>query len=176
MKKLMTLLLASVLMLAGCSLIKDAAEVTITTDLTSVIPVVVTGTKSVDAQATAIAFTKSQDLKLEDNVDIEPYLEKIREINMKSLVVTVTGLTAGQVISTVSLDVTGVGTICTQTNITSTTNSFTPMISSAMLEQVGAKLKSDKKITITVHGEASGLMTFAASLVFDTDIVAGALD
>jgi len=176
MKKIMTLLLASVLMLAGCSLIKDAAEVTISTDLTSVIPVVVTGAKSVDAQATAITFSKSQDLKLADNADIEPYLEKIREINLKSLVVTVTGLTAGQAITTVSLDVTGVGTICTQTNITSTTNSFTPMISSAILEQVGAKLKSDKKITITVHGEASGLMTFAASLVFDTDIVAGALD
>jgi hypothetical protein len=50
------------------------------------------------------------------------------------------------------------------------------VISSAILEQVGAKLKSDKKITITVHGDASGPMTFAASLVFDTDIVAGALD
>src|SRR5512133_2073341 len=99
MKKIMTLLLASALMMTGCSLIKDAAEVTISTDLTSVIPVVVTVTKSVDAQATAIAFTKSQDLKLEDNADIEPYLEKIREINMNSLVVTVTGLTAGQVIS-----------------------------------------------------------------------------
>ncbi len=176
MKKLMTLLIASALTLAGCSLIKDAAEVTITTDLTTVIPVVVTSKKSVDVQAVGVGFSQSQDLELAENEDIEPYLEKIREINIKSLVVTVSGLTAGQFISTISLDVTGVGNICTQTNITSTANSFTPVISSAILEQVGAKLKSDKKITITVHGDASGPMAFAASLVFDTDIVAGALD
>ena len=174
MKKLMTLLLASALMLAGCSLIKDAAEVTITTDLTTTIPVVVTGAKSVGA--TSLAFSQSQDLKLADNADIEPYLEKIREINMKSLVVTVNGLVAGQAINSIALDVTGVGNICTQTNITSTGNVFTPVITTAVLEQVGAKLKSDKKITITVHGDASGPMTFAVSLVFDTDIVAGALD
>lgn len=176
MKKTMTLLLASVLMLAGCSLIKDAAEVTITTDLTTTIPVVATGTKSVDVQAAAATFSQSQDLKLADNADIEPYLEKIREINMKSLVVTVNGLTAGQTINSIALDVTGVGNICTQTNITSAGNSFTPVIAAATLEQVGAKLKSDKKITITVHGNTSGPMTFAVSLVFDTDIVAGALD
>jgi len=170
----MTLLIASALTLAGCSLIKDAAEVTITTDLTTVIPVVVTGTKSVNAPA--VAFSQSQDLELADNTEIEPYLEKIREIDLKSLVVTVNGLTSGQTINTISLDVTGVGTICTQTNITSTTNSFTPEITSVILGQVGAKLKSDKKITITVHGDVSGPMTFAVSLVFDTDIVAGALD
>lgn len=172
----MTLLLASVLMLAGCSLIKDAAEVTITTDLTTIIPVVVSVTKSVDAQEVGASFSQAQDLKLEDNVDIEPYLEKIREINMKSLVVTVNGLTSGQFISSISLDVTGVGTVCTQTNITSTANSFTPVIASGVLEQVGAKLKSDKKITITVHGDTSGPMAFSVTLVFDTDIVAGALD
>ncbi len=174
MKKIMTLLIASALMMTGCSLIKDAAEVTITTDLTTTIPVVVTGGKS--TAAPSLTFSQSQDLELADNADIEPYLEKIREINMKSLVVTVNGLTSGQVINTISLDVTGVGTICTQTNITSTTNSFTPVISSAILEQVGAKLKSDKKITLTVHGNASGPMAFGVNLVFDTDIVAGALD
>lgn len=174
MKKLMTLLLASVLLLAGCSLIKDAAEVTISTDLTTTIPVVVTVKKSVNAPS--IAFSKSQDLNLADNDEIEPYLEKIREIKLKSLVVTVNGMSSGQAINTISLDVTGVGNICTQTNITSSSNVFTPVITAAVLEQVGAKLKSDKKITITVHGDASGPMAFTAILVFDADIVAGALD
>lgn len=172
----MTLLLASVLMLAGCSLIKDAAEVTITTDLTTTIPVVVTGAKSVDIEPISIAFSQSQDLELAENEDIEPYLEKIREIHMKSLVVTVNGLTSGQSIGTIALDVTGVGNICTQMNITSTGNSFTPSIATGILEQVGAKLKSDRKITFTVHGDASGPMAFTVNLVFDTDIVAGALD
>jgi hypothetical protein len=176
MKKIMTLLVASALLMTGCSLIKDAAEVTITTDLTTVIPVVVTGTKSVNAQTVGVGFSQSQDLELADNTEIEPYLEKIREINLKSLVVTVNGLASGQTINTISLDVTGVGTICTQTNITSTANTFTPVITSAILGQVGAKLKSDNKITITVHGDVSGPMTFAVSLVFDSDIVAGALD
>lgn len=178
MKTKITLILVIALLFTGCDWFKDLDDVTIDTDLTLDIPVVVAGVKSasVITDESGVNFSASQDLNLEDNQDIEPYLQKIKKIDLKSLVVTVTGLQAGQTINTISLAVTGVGTICTQTNITSTTNEFTPVIVENMLDQAAAKLKSDKKITITVSGNASEPMTFTVGLTFDTSITANALD
>ncbi|MCK7536626.1 MAG: hypothetical protein MZV63_39390 [Marinilabiliales bacterium] len=64
-------------------------------------------------------FTKTEELKLDQNTDIKPYLEKIRKIDLSSLEITITGLLPGQVISSISLDVDGAGNICTQTNVSS---------------------------------------------------------
>lgn len=162
---------------AGCDLIKDANTITISTELTADIPVAVvaTGKKSVDQALLAVDFTKSQDLTLASNGDIEPYLSKIKEINLNSLVVTITGLSTDQTINSVSLDGTGVGNIFMQTNITMTNNSFSPEISAAKLDQVAAKLSSDKKITLTLSGNVSGPMTFTIGLNFEADIVANVL-
>jgi hypothetical protein len=179
MKTRMVYLFAFFPLFAACSLIEDASTVTISTDLKADIPVVVlaSGSKSADQSGAtnAIVFTKSQDLTLSGNSDIEPYLDKIKEINLNSLVVTITGLTDGQTINSIALDVTGVGNIFTQTNITMTNNSFTPTITAAALDQVAAKLFSDKKITLTVSGNASVPMTFNVGLNFDTDIIANVL-
>ena len=178
MKTRVILFLSLILVLAGCDLLKKASEVTITTELTAAVPIeVVAGKKSVDLTGVlnAIVFTKTQDLTLASNADIEPYLAKIKEINLNSLVVTITGLGTGQTINSVSLEVTGVGNIFTQTNITMTNNSFTPVIATGKLDQVATKLSSDKKITLTVSGNVSGAMTFTVSLNFDTDVVANVL-
>lgn len=179
MKTKMTLILATVLLFAGCDLIKDAAEVDFSTDLTANIPVVVIGDKSgnADAELLVVPFTKSYDLNLGDNVDIKPYLEKIRKITLNSLEGFVTGLIAGQTINTLSLDVTGVGTIATVTNITAANSTFTtPSVSSDKLDDVAALLKKDRKVTLVVHGDASGPMTFTVTCIFDAQITAGALD
>jgi len=164
---------------AGCSLIEDATDITISTELKADIPVVVlaSGSKSADQSAavnTAV-FTKTQDLTLSSNADIEPYLSKIKDINLNALVITITGLSTGQTINSIALDVAGVGNIFTQTNITMTNNSFTPAITTGVFDQVAAKLSSDKKITITVSGITSGPMTFMAGLNFDAEIVANPL-
>lgn len=178
MKTKLTLFLVAALMITGCDLIKDAAEVEFSTDLTAVIPVVVPVKKAGNATdgVNASEFMQSYPLELADNVDIEPYLEKIREINLQSLLVTVSGLTEGQVLNTLTLSVVGVGTVCTQSNITPSNNSFTPEIVAGILDNVGNKLKNDRMITLTVSGVASGPMVFAVELSFDADIVAGALD
>jgi len=179
MKTKIALFFASLLLVSGCDKIKDLADVTLSTDLSMNIPVVISPAKSASVVLRDIAvatFSATQDLSLGDNEDVEPYLSKIKSIDLKSLVVTVTGLSEGQTINTISLAVTGVGTICTQTNITSVSNSFTPVINETMLSEAEAKFKSDKKITVTVSGEASGPMTFTVGLVFDADIKAGALD
>jgi len=179
MKTKMFLLLAFVAALSGCDKLKDATTVPIDTSLKADIPVVVTApTKKLFDQAeevTAITFTKTQDLTLASNEDIEPYLSKIKSIDLKSLVVTVTGLSAGQTINSVALDVAGVGNVFTQTNISMTNNTFTPVISATILDNVATKLTSDKKITLTVSGNASGPMTFTVSLNLGVTVTAGIL-
>ncbi len=178
MKIKMTCFFAPLLLLAGCSLIKDAAEVTISAQLSSVMQIIVTGSKSAEITAVtnATEFSKSQVLYLKDNTDLEPYLEKIREIEIKSVLVDIYGLNEGQVVSTLSLDVEGVGTIATITNITSMNVAYTPVINQDNLTKAGNKLKNDKKITLVVHGVASGPMSFNINMVFPVDVVAGALD
>jgi hypothetical protein len=164
-------------LLAGCELFKDANSIDIETDLTADIPVVVVGVKSAETSGSVavVSFSKTQDLSLSSNADIEPYLSKIKSIDLNNLVVTVTGLTSGQTINSVSLDITGVGNVFTQNDITMSNNSFTPTIGAGVLDNVATKLTSDKKITLTISGSASGAMTFTVSLNFETVLTAKVL-
>ena len=179
MKAKLTVLVAFVILLSGCELLKKATTIDITTDLTADVPVAVVSvpTKSagIAGALASISFSKTQDLNLADNTDIEPYLEKIEKINLNTLVVTVNGLGVEDVINSVALDVEGVGNVFTQTDISMTNNSFTPVIGSGVLNQVASKLTNDKKITLTVSGNASGPMTFTVSLNFETVLTAQVL-
>jgi len=176
MRTKLLLFLASLLVFGGCDKIKDATTISVPAHLQTDIPVVVTavGMKSADliAVGSAITFSKTQDLSLNDNVDIAPYLSRIKSINLNSVVITITGLSAGQTINTISLDVAGVGNIFTQTNITSANNSFTAQIVAGVLDQVAAKLTADKKISISVSGSASGTMAFNVGLNIDATVTA----
>jgi hypothetical protein len=180
MKTKLFYFLVFTVMFMGCNKIKDLVTVPFDTHLKADLPVVVLagpGTKSVDqiGAVSANVFSKTQDLTLSSNTDVAPYVNKIKSIGLNSLVVTITGLTAGQTINSVSMDVTGVGNIFTQANITMANNSFTPVITTATLNNVAAKLTSDLKITITVSGNASGPMSFVVSCNFDAHVVAYAL-
>ena len=156
--------------LAGCDKIKDATAITVNTELQSNIQVTVTSpAKSADG-AKSLSFSKTQDLSLADNADLESYLEKINEIDLSNLVITITGLTTGQSISSISLAVAGVGTAFTQTNITMANNSFTPSVSSTFLGQMASKLTADKKLTFTISGSASEEMTFVVSCNMDAKV------
>ena len=178
MKTKVTLFLAAVMLLTGCDLFKDAAEITISTNLTADIPVIVAPGKSADliSEANAVNFSGTATLSLADNPDIEDYLEKIREVDLKSVVITVNGLTSGQTINTVTVAVTGSGELGTQTNITSASNSFTPEVNATVYSKAEAALLANNEITVTATGSASGAMTFTVHLNFTTDVVAGALD
>ena len=178
MKTKITLFLAAVMLLTGCDLFKNAAELTITTNLTADIPVIVAPGKSADliSEANAVNFSGSSTLSLAGNPDLEDYLEKIREVDLKSVVITVNGLSAGQTISTITVSVAGSGELGTQTNISSASNSFTPAVNASVYSQAEADLLADQEITVTATGTASGAMSFTVHLNFTSDIVVGALD
>jgi hypothetical protein len=174
MKNKLALFIASLLLLGGCDKIKDATTIPVSTHLQTNIPVVVAavGMKSFDliAVGTGITFSKSHDLALESNTDISPYISRVKSINLNSVLVTITGLSAGQTINMLTFDVAGVGNIFTLANITMTNNSFTPVIAAGILDQVAAKLTTDRKITLSVAGTASGAMTFTVGLNIDTTV------
>lgn len=172
-KKLMiiTLLIAS---LTGCDKIKDATTIDIDTTLNTNIPVTVTGKKSI-SDLTTTGFSVSKDLNLAENADISDYLSKINSINLSNVVITISGLTADQVINSITLDVAGIGTIFTQSNITMSANQFSPDISAAILTQMAAKLMSDKKLTFSVTGTTNGAMTFTASCGMDATLKVSAI-
>lgn len=175
MKTKLLCFLVFLFVIGGCNSIKDATTINVSTHLKTDIPVVVTavGMKSFDliAIGNQVTFTKTQDLALSSDVELAPYLERIKAIDLNSMVVAISGLSAGQTINSVTLNVTDVGDIFTQTNITSTNNSFTPVIASGILDQVAAKLTEDRKIILTVSGNASGTMTFTVGLNIDTTVI-----
>ena len=177
MKTKMTFILAAIILFGGCNLIKDAATVTIDTDLTSALTVVVDAKKSADALVVGdFPFTKTEELRLDQNTDIEPYLEKIREIKLNSLEITITGLLPGQVISTISLDVDGVGNVCTQTNVSSANSTFTPSVTATTFKKVAEVLTNTHKITYTIHGFVNMPGTFVITSKYGAKVTAGALD
>ena len=169
MKTKMTFLFATLLLLAGCGLIKDAAEVTIDAQLSSLMQITVPGSKSAEitAETNASNFSKSQVLYLKDNPDLEPYLDKIREVEIKSVMVDILyGLNEGQVVTNLSLDVDGVGTIATITgDVTNMMIAYPPVIDQAKLVLAGKALKKDNKITLVVHGVANGPLSFNINML-----------
>lgn len=178
MKIKAVIMLAILVALGGCDWIKDLSKVELETDIIVNVPVTSVGKKSAEAVAAAedVSFTGSAVLSLDENDDISPYLEKLREIDLQTVTVTINGLVPGQTITGVSLSVTGVGTICTQANITSANSTFTPQIDEAKLQQAGQKLKDDLSITVVVSGTSTTPIANIVNIIFGARVTAGALD
>jgi hypothetical protein len=162
----------------GCDKIKEAATITLPTHLTTAIPVTISsasGMKSLNIQAipNPFSFSVNKTYSLTDNVDIEPYLDKVKAIDLTTVVVTVSGLSGSEVIHNLSLSVDGVGTIFTKDAISATNNSFPPTVDAAILDQVGTNLKNNRTITFTVAGTGSTIpMTFTVSLNIGANVIA----
>jgi len=178
MKIKAVILIAILVTLGGCDWIRSLGEVELETDLMVNVPVASVGKKSAETGTAMqeVSFTGSALLSLEENDDISPYLEKLREIDLKTVTVTINGLGPGQTISSISLSVNGVGTICTHANITSATGPFVPQIDAAKLQDAGDKLIDDLSITITVSGTATTPIANIVNIIFDAKVTAGALD
>ena len=170
-----TIIIASILLFSGCEKIKELMTFTIKTQFETEFPVVVTefGVKSSEGTSAGapIQFNVTETIKIEDNFDLEPYINKIKEINLDTLVVTVTGLTQGQTINSVSLDAEGIGNIITLSNITMTNNKFTPDIPKSKFDSVASKLLNEKQITATVSGNRSGPLSVTLGISIDARVI-----
>ncbi|MBN1822065.1 MAG: hypothetical protein JXR31_00910 [Prolixibacteraceae bacterium] len=171
-------ILVSLLMILAITACDDLLTVKIDTTLETTLPVVVSpdGLAIKSTSADSYTFTKTGTLALDENDDVVDYLDKIKSITIENIDAQVFGLGSGEVIESLSLSVTGVGTIVTITNITSTSGPLNPSISQSDLDLIGSKLKTDQQITATVNGTSNyAPMSFNLELAFDAVIKAGAL-
>lgn len=171
MKPIFLLLFASMVLISGCEKIKDATSVKVDTSFEVDFPVTVVPEKS----TATLTFSATEVISLADNADLEEYLSKIDEIDINNLVITVSGLTDGQSINSLSLNASGIGNVLTLTGITMSNNSFTPDVSADILNQMGDKLRDEESLTLTVSGETSGPMTFMVSCNMDARVVVATL-
>ncbi|MDP3436552.1 MAG: hypothetical protein Q8S04_04865 [Bacteroidales bacterium] len=178
MKKTKTIIVLFILLsLQGCDKLRELATITITTRLETEIPIVVTefGVNlpgGVNANNAPVQFSVSEILKIEENFDLEPYIKKIKDIDLEKLELTVLGLTQGQSINSVSLDILGIGNIITITNITMTNNKYTPDIPDELFDRVASKLLSDKQVTVTVSGNTSSPISITLEVAIDAKVLA----
>lgn len=171
MKQRLLFIFAALMLLASCEKIKDATSVKVDTNFDVDFPVTAAEVKTTQAGA----FNVTESITLADNADLEAYLSKIDDITLSNLVITVSGLTEGQVINSVSLDAAGIGNVLTLTNISSSNNTFSPEVSATLLNQMGDKLRDDGTLSLTVSGSTSGAMTFVISCNMDARVVVATL-
>jgi hypothetical protein len=161
----------------SCDKIKELATLSISTKFETDFPISITAASATNSDIVALNaaltnFVISEEIRIQDNFDLEPYLKKIKEIDLNSVVITVSGLAPGQIIQSVSLSVTEIGNILTINNITMENNSFSPTVPKALLDQVAAKLLNDKKIVVTLEGSATAPLTGIIKLAIDAKVVA----
>jgi len=166
---------------SGCDKIKDAATIKVPTNLKTDIHVDVTavGMKSFDLIAlNSGSFSTSKELALAANDSIASYLDRFKAIDINAVTVSIPSLGSEQKINTLVLNVTGVGDIFTQTNITSSLNNpFNPVYTTAgILDEVAKKLTDERKITLTVSGTTTGLTTFNVGLTIGADVIVYAIN
>ena len=177
MKKNNLIIFALVLLFTGCDKLTELATIRINTKIETEIPIVIAaGLPTVSEFGENIHiplnFSETHVIKLEDNFDIEPYLKKIKEIDLSEVEITALGMQPDQVINSVTLEVEGIGHILTLTNITSTNNTFKPAIPQSLLDAVASKFINEEKITVTVYGSANTPMSISVGVSIEAGIIA----
>jgi hypothetical protein len=175
--KFLLLILISTI-LSSCDTVKDWFSTDVDTRLEIIVPVSVTPTgmalKSANATESTYAFSKTGTIALDENDDVADYIDKIKEVNVNGVDATVLGLSAGQIIQTLTVSVDSVGTILTLSNITSASGKLTPGVPQATLDQIGTELENDLSITVTVAGTTNyAPMNFTIELGMDALVKAG---
>jgi len=169
-------LVSIALMLSGCEKLKDLMTLTINTKFEAEFPINLSEylVKSGDSpsQNNLVDFDVTETIKIEENFDIEPYIKKIKEINLKKIEVTVTGLKEGEIVNSISLHVKDIGHIVTLNNITPDNNVFTLNVPQSTLDEAASILLNTKEITITVSGNATESIFATVGVSIDAAIIA----
>ncbi len=174
------LLFASLILIVGsCDKIKELLTVSISTTIEGNIPLhgyIPFGSSLDITKASVVNFDNSYDISIADNEDLNPYLKKIKEIQIKSVQIKFVGLEEGQIIDFISLNVIGVGSIVSLTNVTMSNNLFSPTVSNELLKSVSDIFLNSNKITVNLKGGANSAIQATVELKMDAKIKAQAID
>ncbi len=177
MRKLLILFILTPVLFASCNKIKEAAYVNINTTLSVEIPVEVDTTTTEDKSAlVSYAFSQSLTESLEENDKVKDYLDLLKKIEVIDVNIKFRGLVGDQMIQSVVIELEGVGTLATFTNINPSNMEFTPDINSSVLVQISNQLYHTRELTVTVSGITNKVpMNFVVATYFNLDIEASPL-
>jgi hypothetical protein len=176
MKTRIILALFATLALVSCDQIKDLFAVKVHATYKWNIPVSSTSVgMALKSAATTYNFSQTGTMSLEDDEDVAKYVDNIRSITIQTVDASILGLTSGQVINTLTVTITGIGTIMTFTNITSATSVLDPNISDSVLDQIASKLETDHQLTAIVTGSANYTPAFNLQMEIDATVKADPL-
>jgi hypothetical protein len=174
MKTLLAFCISGMILLAGCGWISDLFNVDIPADLFVYIDVTTYGEKSASSTEASIEFNESGTLSLEGCPDLANYLDRIKEVSLDSLEITITGLQAGDVINAFTLEADDIGIICSKSNITNGTGIFVADVNVANFKAAAAQLQDLKDLTLTIYGSVNTATAFDVVMRFVAMVRAGA--
>jgi hypothetical protein len=151
MKRIYSLSLILILMIVFASC--DKTETSYTT-MAITIPVEVTDTTSTTSKSSLAGydFSGSVTESLEDNDNINEYLDILKGIRVEDFYVTFSGLQNNQIIENIDISVEGVGVIASIENVSLSNLSYQPEVNSSLMILIGYILISEKQITVSVSG------------------------
>lgn len=174
------LTIASLILIIGsCDKIKELLTVSISTTIEGNIPLhgnIPLNSKLDITKASAVNYDIKHDISIADNEDLKPYLKKIKEIDINSVQIKFNGLQTDQIIDFISIDVIGVGTLISLTNVTMSNSSFSPNVSNELLKSVSDKLLNNNSITINLKGGANSAINANVEIKMNAKVKAQALD
>lgn len=177
MKKLSLISLAAIGLMAlyGCDANTIDIDTTLKTTVESNITAPASMSPDLKVAAMAYPFTSSQKLSLKDNEDVKKYLDRLEDINIKSVTCMFSGIPASQTITELKIAVTAADMVVNVTTVVNN-SSITLEIPKAQLDKVSQILLDQQEITITVSGKSTyAPMTLSTALSFATTIQAKVL-
>lgn len=169
-------LIAFTLIIVSCDQIKELITISISTTLEGNIPLVATKSSSGITKASAVNYGGSKTISIADNPDLKEYLKKIKEVNIQSVNIKITGLKQDQTIDFLKLDVTGIGEIASIKDVTMNNNSFLLTISSDLIKSISDKLVNNNSITVNLTSGANSIITANIELKMAVKVKAQVLD
>jgi hypothetical protein len=101
--------------------------------------------------AVTYPFSALEDLDLTENSKVNDYIDRLNEVNVKSITCTFSGIPEGEIITVITISVEAAGLAVTLEDIAND-NSVTLDISPELLNTVSELITDNHKITIGVSG------------------------
>lgn len=165
MKKLLFVLLASLSVIAcdeSGGLFNFSLDTNINKEIVVDVPVS-------DLKNSVHPFVIIDTIKLDDNSDLQDYLDQINELSIKSTSYTLTKLQPLQSITELTIEIIDAGTIVTAQEISENNVSVNCVINDAILATIENKLLVDNKLIIKISGKSTNApMQFVVKLDFLT--------
>jgi hypothetical protein len=152
----------------------EATTVDFDTKLTTTIEAEATEASELKSEAN-FPFAASAILNIEDDSKVKDYLDRIKEMDIKSVTATFTGIPEGHEILSLNIYVDNYKLPVTLENIING-QAITLDLSDAVLLNVSNTILDKKSVTLKIDGFASAEMKFSTLMQFDVTVKANVLD